>query len=650
MKLTAKLAKSQLSTNKKRAVWTLLGIILSTSMITAVFGFAASSMATIYYVVGGDLRDEYYTMIIFVGSILSAVIVVASVIVISNSFRVSAGERLSQFGILKSVGATKRQIAESIMYESLFLSAMGIPLGIAVGLLVQFIGISIANHLIGDVMIAQNPMAMFSFVVAWQAIIVSALLALGTVLLSAWLPGRKAAKVPAISAILKHGDVKVKAKQVRANWFVKKLFGFEGMLASKSMKRSRRNFRATVLSLSISIVLFLAASSFGAHLNRFARLVVNPLDADVMGEYSSSQMVILDEDGYMIDVDYSPITPEVAEVVIARLREFPDTTVIGVGTRNSSWRVTGGNVPTSLLSQDMYNFIGFDASEEQTHMMFTLVTVDQATYLELARHAGVPAGSNILVNYHRVHIDGRWVEFMPFDFAEKTVTVMGFDYEIEVPLHGELRGDQIPMEIMHATRGRKAVIVPEMDAKSYFWFAQTNDHRGMTIHTHETMDTLIPSALDLHVNQGVRNFTAEENQERMIVRLVMVFVYGFVGMLTLIAVTNVISTIYTNVRSRAREFAVLQSVGMTQGGLSRMLNLESIICSFKSLVVGIPLGVGAAFYIYRSMIHAVEFRFEFPLLGIIQVVLAVFIIAWITTRYSAARLKGKNIVETIRTE
>ena len=648
MKLTAKLAHSQLKSNRKRAVWTLLGIVLSTSMITAVFGFAASGMDAVYNLVGG-LRDVYYQTIIWAGVILSAVIVAASVIVISNSFRVSAGERLSQFGILKSVGATKRQIAESIMYESVFLSVIGLPVGIAVGLLVQFIGVEIANYLIGDLFAAEAGRR-FSFVIAWQAILVSAGLGFTTVLLSAWLPARKAAKIPAISAILRHGDVKIKSKHVRANWLVKTIFGFEGNLASKSLKRSKRNFRATVVSLSISIILFIAASSFGAHLNRMAVLVVHTVDADVIGEYRSAQELIFTEAGDFCHAIYHPLSEEEAATFTTRLRNFPDTTIMGVGTSMSSWRVSGASIPSVLFSRTMLEYLGIDNPGEYIHRSFTLVTVDAETYAELCRRAGVPLGSNILVNYYRQHVEGRWTEIAPFDFSEQIITKLLLDEEMEIPIHGELRGGQIPLEVLQATRGWvTAVIVPELDAKTYLWFAQTANPRGFVEHLHSTFDEIIPSDNSL-VYAHVRNLAAEENQDRAIISLVMVFVYGFVGMLTLIGFTNVISTIYTNVRARAREFAVLQSVGMTRGGLSRMLNLESILCSFKSLVFGIPLGVAASFLVYRSMLHSVEFRYEWPVFPILICVLAVFIITWVTMRYAAARLRGKNIVETIRAE
>jgi putative ABC transport system permease protein len=121
-------------------------------------------------------------------------------------------------------------------------------------------------------------------------------------------------------------------------------------------------------------------------------------------------------------------------------------------------------------------------------------------------------------------------------------------------------------------------------------------------------------------------------------------------MLTLIAVTSVISTISTNVRSRAREFAVLESVGMTKTGVKKMLNLESILCSVRSLVFGLPLGLFGAYALYRAMGLSVELTFRFPWLSVAECILGVFAVTWVTMRYSASRLKGGSIVETIRGE
>ena len=654
MKLTANLAYRQLKINRKRRIWTLIGIALSTAMITAVYGFAASGIEAAYGLIHGNLRREYVVTFVGIGVILSIIIVTASVIVVSNSFRVSAGERLMQFGILKSVGATKKQIAGTIMYESLYLSAIGIPAGIILGLLVQLAGLEIANSLLGNLGTATNYDVVFDYVIAWQAILFSIAVAFVTVLLSAWLPARKAAKIPAIDAIRRDGEVKIKRSQARPGRLVKKLFGFEGTLASKSLKRSRRNFRATVVSLTISIVLFVAASSFGTHLNRMANVVLHPTRADVFGRFNTSE--ISTETNGVFQREYVTIDNETAEIITARLREFPGATILGAGSNRSSFR--GGIpaiIPEDMLTQNMRNIL--EPRDGVFSMSVTFVTVDAETYAELCRLAGVPLGSNILVNYVRRFVEDRWMEFTPFVFNYQTLQTMSGDEFVDLPLHGELREDQIPRGVIHVSgahfSGGLVVIVPQLDSLRYYWLAETDDPYGLTMFMSSVLNEYIPplardSIVDVSVH--VHNIVAEENLERNIIRLVMVFIYGFVGMLTLIGLTNVISTISTNVRSRSREFAVLRSVGMTHGGLNRMLNLESILCSVKSLIIGLPLGIAASYLIYQFILQSVYFSYSFPWLAVVQSVLAVFVITWVTMRYCATRLRGKNIVETIRAE
>jgi len=141
---------------------------------------------------------------------------------------------------------------------------------------------------------------------------------------------------------------------------------------------------------------------------------------------------------------------------------------------------------------------------------------------------------------------------------------------------------------------------------------------------------------------------AELNAMQGFGRLVMIFIYGFVAMLTLIGLTNVISTISTNVRSRSREFAILRSVGMTDGGLFRMLNLESILCSAKSVLWGVPMGLAGSYLVYLALELPAEYAFEIPWLPVLQCAVVVFVITWAVMRYSASRLHKRNIIETIR--
>lgn len=246
MKLTAKLAYNQIKINRSRTMWTLIGVVLSTALITAVCSFAASGNALVVDLLGegyGGYSGRFATLLLIPAGILSAIIVSMAVVVISNAFRVSAGERLAQFGMLKSVGATKRQIMSTVMYESILLSAAGIPVGIIVGLIISFTGVQVANYYLGElnslIHIMMNEMTIVvDFVIAWQAVIAAVLISFFTVLFSAWLPARKAARIAAIDSIRGTGEVNIEAKQIRTNRLVEKIFGFEGTLAAKNMKRN----------------------------------------------------------------------------------------------------------------------------------------------------------------------------------------------------------------------------------------------------------------------------------------------------------------------------------------------------------------------------------------------------------------------------
>jgi len=657
MNLTAKLAYSQLVTNKKRSIWTLLGIVLSAAMITAVFGFAASGAAAISDLMGDMyIRDVYYTTIFGTGAVLSFVIVAVSVIVVSNAFRVSAGDRLTQFGILKSVGATKKQIAQTVVYEGVLLSAIGIPLGIVTGFLVQFVGLNIANHLLADLNAFQTDDAaiIFNFVFAWQAVTVSVIVAFVTVLLSAWLPARRAAKIAAVDAIRAVDEIKIKARQVHSNWLVCKLFGFEGELASKSLKRSRRNFRATVVSLTISMILFIAASSFGTQLFQMTNLVFALIDAEVVATFHSSWHGLVGEDGEIAERRYMIIRTEEAEKITARMREFEGATIFGVGGNHFSYTVNREELQFTAEFERMSGndwMVLTSVSTSDTEFPINLLSVDAENYAELARRAGVPLGSNILINHVRSRHYGNWVEFAPLVFSGQTLQMQRHDGHITyLPLHGELRGTDVPNEIIHASMSYIVIIVPEANAHYYFWSVQTSDPHNFAEYARGFFRDMLPTSDDLVFNANVIDQAAEDNAVRSLFNTIMIAMYGFIGMLTLIALTNVISTISTNIRSRSREFAILQSVGMTQEGLKNMLNLESILCSIKSLIYGIPLGVGVSYLLYLLIMESVWFPYELPWLAILQCAIAVFVITWLTMRFAVSRLRGNNVVESIRSD
>jgi putative ABC transport system permease protein len=655
MKLTAKLAFSQLKTNRSRTIWTLLGIVLSAAMLTAVCGFVASAKMAIETALGIASYSQAVTAgMTALGAFFGAIIVCASVVVVSNAFRVSAGERTRQFGILKSAGATKRQIAQTILYEGMFLSAIAIPVGLALGLFIEFIGTFVVtdllNRMSGDGALTVD-MSM-PFVVTLPMFAVAILTSLGTVLLSAWLPAHKAASLPAIDAIRASGEIKIKRGEVKTSKLTQKFFGFEGTLAAKSLKRSRRNFRATVVSLTISIVLLIVAGSLGEMMEKVTNLFLPNIDATAVGQFMGSVSFTYEDDSTIGKLDAITLDSSVAERISEKLREYPGAEIYGVGSFSHYQAV----LPPDSVSETLKNLRnsqngGYDESYD---FQSALIMVDTKHYAKLCEIAGVPLGSNILVNKRVERAeDGKRRDYAPFNFSElanKAIALaLGGEEQLSIVVTGELTGADVPSEVAYAAYADFAVIVPEGDASSYNWFANVPDAVGFAAFAKPVISDMSPQGRDtLTVWTDCADIARQTAIMKHMVDVVMFFVYGFIGMLTLIALTNVISTIGANVRSRSGEFAVLESVGMTKGGLSRMLNLESILCSARSLLLGVPLGIIGAYTAYRAMGLAAEVDFSFPWFAVLECALGVLAITWVTMRYAAGRFKSESIIDAIR--
>ncbi|MCL2368526.1 MAG: ABC transporter permease [Oscillospiraceae bacterium] len=655
MKLTRKLARSQLRINRRRTLWTLLGIVLSTTMISTVYGLVASAMELAEAIwEGSTLQVQYEAMMASLGVIFSLVIIGSSIVVLSNAFRVSAKERAAQFGILKSVGATKTQIRQTVVSESLQLAAVGIPIGIALGLLIHLVGVGLINHFLAEIFHSARPeeQMFVRFVLSWQAIAVSVALAFTTVLLSAWLPARKASNIPAIDAIRGAGEVQVSTKRTRAGWLIGKLFGFEGTLAARSLKRSKRNFRATVVALSLSVALVLSIGSFVTQMNRFVELTWPDMDSNVVVSFHGNWR--RPEAEHNTDLGSATVDGELAAVISRRFETYAGSAVFSYGRDGDTYSVT---LPREMLTPELLDNLRemrADVAAPEQWFSVLLLTVDPLHYAMLAEAAGVPLGSNILINHRRTHTqDGRRLEFEPLHFSDQTLELSGRLYDgtevtRELPLHGVLGIGEVPNELMRSGTSDVTVIVPELEtARRYTWFVTAADPFAFTAYAYDLIAAL---RSDLDGNWHVFNAVYEQEVTRSLTTLVSTFVWGFVGLLTLIYLTNIISTISSNVQARAQEFAVLQSVGMTYRGLNRMLNLESVLSSAKALLIGLPLGVLGAYGVYRAITEAAQFSFGLPWGAIALCVLAVLALTWIVTRYAAKQLRKRNIVDTIRGE
>lgn len=225
-------------------------------------------LLALYGLIGADNMN---LLVMGLGVVLVLIIMVASVSLIGNAFSISVAERTKQFGLLSSIGATKKQIRAAVRFEALAITALGLPLGILGG----YSGIAVVLYFYGEHLTrlftfsvdgAVDVYAVLSVPAVLAAVLVCAL----TVWISAWVPSRKASKVMPMEAIRQSGEYKTGKKDVKVSPLVTKLFGIPGYVGAKYYKNSRRKYRTTILALTVSLVLFVFSGYFSNRLEMVA--------------------------------------------------------------------------------------------------------------------------------------------------------------------------------------------------------------------------------------------------------------------------------------------------------------------------------------------------------------------------------------------
>lgn len=578
---------------------------------------------------GYGSNDATNTVIFSLAVIIIIIVMLASVFVIRNSFAISITEKTSMYGMLASVGATKRQIRRNVLFEGFILGLIGIPLGILLGLGVNAILITILNSVLGDMLSG----ATFVFVTPTIPIICAIVLSAVTIFCSSFFIALRASRIPPLVAIRGNKDIKVKNnKSYRTSKLTKKLFGVGGEIASKSLKRSRKKYRTTVISIVVSVAMFIAVSAFMDYGMTYTEHYYGKTD------YS-----------YMV----SGIDTKQAQT-IEKMPEIDNYLTVGLQYGHVS-----ADVPVNECGE---NFL-YDNADGTKSFSVEFLEFEHDTFVKICRELELDYNKvkgGVLV-YSQVTPDNSESgnSSKPMKLFGKTAPTKFIVYGNEL-IAGKLKVSSVFDEIPKSADsvigegtifgqgliiGEQGVISPQLGEHECYitLYANTSNHTSLTNRI-ESMEGADDSIYIFDYEENVRQFNA-------IMLIVGIFVYGFIGVISLIGLTNIFNTISTNMQLRSKEFASLKSIGMTKKEFNRMIRLESLMYGIKSLIIGIPLGVLGVFAIFSAFSNGnVPMSFVFPWKAILISIAAVFIVVWLIMKYSISKVNKQNIIETIRND
>lgn len=587
---------------------------------------------------GYGSNEATNTVIFSLAVIIIIIVMLASVFVIRNSFAISITEKTSMYGMLASVGATKRQIRRNVLFEGFILGLIGIPLGILLGLGVNAILVTILNSVLGDMLSG----ATFVFVTPTIPIICAIVLSAVTIFCSSFFIALRASRIPPLVAIRGNKDIKIKNnKPYRTSKLTKKLFGVGGEIASKSLKRSRKKYRTTVISIVVSVAMFIAVSAFMDYGMNFTEYYYGSRD------YSYTV--------YGIDYDQAKaieVMPEISNYI----------------TTCSHYDILVSDVKVNNKGEK--DVTALDTSDGKKGFQAHCFELEHDTFVETCRELNLDYDSvkdGVLI-YNKATDDKDNI-FNLFDkTAPNKVTVYKnegnddgndiFNKANDLKVSGVF--DTVPKSIKWIMNDEGispiVLVFSEMGTIPY----QLDDYQNkVTVRANTTDSESLTNRIESTVGASgledssmiIVDYGENLRQFNAIMLIVGIFIYGFIGAISLIGLTNIFNTISTNMQLRSKEFASLKSIGMTKKEFNRMIRLESLMYGIKSLIIGIPLGVLGVFAIFSAFsIGSAPMSFVFPWKAILISIAVVFVAVWLIMKYSISKVNKQNIIETIRND
>lgn len=630
---------------------------------------------------GASQYKGFYSVLYGMAGIFIGLIMFGSISLIYNAFAISVSDRTRQFGLLVSVGATKKQIRSSVLYEAVVLSLVAIPIGILSGIG----GIGLTLYLLKDKLASLTGNKIpITLSVSRISVLTAVIIAFVTVIISAWIPSKRAVRITAIEAIRQTKDIAVKPGQVKTSPLIYKLFGLEGMIASKYFKRSRKRYRATIISLFMSIVLFVSASSFCMYLTESVGGVMNTLGYDIIYFFNGSK------DGKTFQ--------EVYEQLYA-----------AKGVEKSAY--ADSCYMDFIISPDCYSqdYLDLLKTQESSYSSIPSVTSESIYFIEdkvyekflkdekLDTAKYMNTSNPVALVYDRIRIfdrnNGKYYNatmlkdnidqgiymckpkeyegytFQYYTYSESGEMVIVYQNnetleEIELPLDeytikttipiGEtvdkapffLSPESMGIVFMYPYSARNSVPGIEYNILDSCMYFTSSSHST----TYEDMKKILEKDYSDNVESNLKDYASKVEEKRNIVTVVKVFAYGFIVLISLIALANVFNTISTNIALRRREFAMLRSVGMTSKGFNKMMNFECILYGIRSLIIGLPVSIGVTYLIYRAVNSGYKISFSLPWVSVVVAVLSVFAVVFSTMMYSMSRIKKDNPIDALRNE
>ena len=603
-----------------------------------------------YYINNSLIKYEafYDSSVAFVynmAAVVMVIIIITSAVCISNSFAISINQKTKQYGMLASIGATPRQIRKNVFFEAAFMGVIGIVAGIGGGLSASYILVVLSNKMLIDTFEMS-----IVYAPSLLGVLLSIVLAIVTIVLSALVPAIRASRMSPIMAINHSEDIKIKSKSLKTPKLIGKVWGEGGVLAYKNMKRNKRKYRVITISIALSVSTFIALYGFMSLLTESVNRYAND-KIDLRVYMSSYKSMSVDEANKKVSNIVNRINNEtnITDFTFARgfyasLKDEPK------------------------YSSDYKEVNKYEAGlAENNGYYISIISLGNEEYGKYIKKLGISketaqSGGILVDNTYQYINNGNDIKYFNIYDGYKAGDVL--TYRIDTSNSSKSLDNSKSSDDTTLYDIRIVALSNERPFgydNAYGYLIVSDDYMNR-IDTKNTDSTLLnincddpDKAQDILVNEFnigqnyIFNAAQERRNDEKLILTMKIFLYGFIAIVSLIGITNIFNTVTTGMELRGKEFAMLQSIGMTKKEFDKMIRLESVFYGSKALIIGVVSGTILSYVIYISAGES-QLKYTLPLLAIVMSVIVVIILLLGIMKYSIAQIRKQNIIETIRNE
>ena len=557
------------------------------------------------------LKDDDIKSITNVVLIIALMIILTSIFCIKNSFDISMCDKLKNFGILASVGATKKQIRKCAIYEAFILGVMATPMGIVLGIISSYFLIKIGNiYFSHNIMNGITLVCNFSIV----SIIISVVISFVTIYLSSVKSAKKVSKISPIRVIRKNNNID--SKYIKDKNMINKIFGISGSIAYKNIKRNKKKYRLIILSFVIVITTFIVLTSSFDLIFKSIKTIYNTDDYNIH---------------YSINVTNNDLL----------YRKVLSTTQLDNIDRFSIVRSMGARIIEDNIKDNNYvNITSIGNSEYKNYIS------------ELGLKYEDIKDKFILIDYNRS---------CGYDEKNnKNICENKREFSLNVGDNAEIISDnnkKLLLNLGYVTNKKpfslKKAINSMVIVSDELYDNLIQDKTYLSVYFSSSNPTKLQN--DIHsilqnYNYNLNNVDDQVKSMQNFYKLISIFLYIFIGVITLIDLTTIFNTITTNIEFRKQEFAVFRSIGMTSRDFNKMIKLESVLIGLKTMIYSVPIAMIVCLFLYNIINLEANIEFHLPFIPILIALIFVSLLIYTMMKYCLNKVNNQNMIETVRND